>query len=111
MADAMTGRNLILSGIAQLKNVSQRSLELDANATANGNGIFSLVVNTVLWDNNTDENVQKTVDMLESLHNTTVPLTSEITTAGQSMTSAYKLLADDCKKFLEKTTMNSDFFA
>lgn len=98
------------SELAQMLNFSRLDDELDPNATAEGNGIFAFVTKTLLWQNQTDENIHLSIEAMKELKNLTVPLIAEIAHAGEIFSVALKSLLEDSKAFLTKTQIDQDFF-
>lgn len=93
--------------LEQLLNYSHVS----ENTDNDGNGIFPTVTRTLLWENDTAENLNKSLIAILDLRNRTVPILAEATDTGDAFMLATKALISDSRFYLKKIKMDTNFFA
>lgn len=87
-----------------------RAEKLDPNNTANGHGIFNVLSQTVLWGNETADNIKLILALIHSLKAKIPPVLEKLETRSKKFGTAMRELIEDCKWSVTQITINPDFY-
>ncbi len=109
MEDVIFKLGHMQSALEQLLNQKGIDDVTDLVETLEGNGIFHVVADTLLWGNETVSHIVETLKIIDKLKPQIQQMLKEFATANKQFASQASALIKDCTQFQKETEITNEF--